>query len=104
MRSNFMKTKNIGGSTLPSSDPSILKPIPLATLQVVPDEKRDTHDLVLTRGGNSIMLASHPNGYSCHWLALHIVNGDAVKISEYACYIIACGGSANIAEISKLTA
>lgn len=96
--------KNIGGSILPSSSPEILRPIQfktsvakISTLQVVPDEQRDTYDLVfrgtLFDDERRFVVASHPNGYSCHELAKRMVAGERSRACEQFVYIVACGGS-----------
>lgn len=86
--------KNIGGSLLASSEPRILVPIktPFGTLQVVPDEQRDTHDLILETQYGRTVIASHPNGYSCHILAERMVSGVEERIANQAAYIARCGG------------
>jgi hypothetical protein len=92
--------KNIGGSILPSGSPEILTVIKFdgswlwpGNLQVVRDEAQDTHHLMLIDGDNKTLLASHPNGYSCHSLAVRMAKLDRAKSHEQAIYIIACGGS-----------
>lgn len=92
-----MKTRNIGGSLLPSSEPRILKPIPYkgGKLIVRPLEDEDTHALYHVTAGGEKRLASHPNGYSCHCLAERMVNGDKTRVMSQAAYIVACGGDAD---------
>ena len=63
-------------------------------LQVMPDEKMETHHLVLTRNNLPTIIASHPNGFSCHSLAERIIEGNANRITEQADYIVRCGGTA----------
>ncbi len=90
-----MSIKTIGNSIFPSSNYLILRPIMVgkAVFQVVPDEPMDTHHLIFTRDGvNSVIIASHPNGFSCHCLAERIITGDTQRIKEQVDYIIACGG------------
>jgi len=95
-----MKTKNIGGSILASSDASILKPLQglFGTLQVKPLYELDDHGLFLTDDwGYTNLIAMHPNGYSCHNLAKRICDvWDGKRPVEYAIeqykYILACGG------------
>lgn len=104
-----MKTKNIGGSILHSSDASILAPLAGAfgTFQVKPLAELDTHGLFLTGPeGYAQLLAMHPNGYSCHALAkrmCEVWQGD--KPYEYAIeqykYILACGGMAKEESVMK---
>jgi hypothetical protein len=87
--------KNIGGSLFNSSNDLILRPIPFgkAVFQVVPNEPLDTHHLVFSHNGKAAVVASHPNGFSCHVLAERIIKGDTQRIKEQADYIIACGGT-----------
>lgn len=97
--------KRIGNSLLPSSNPTILAPIKIGTaiLQVMPDEKMDTHHLTLKRNDVETIIASHPNGFSCHSLAQRILAGDVQRITEQADYIIRCGGQSKSAtDISAL--
>ena len=93
--------RHIGGSLLPSSDPSILQSIVvprLGTFQVRVIAKEDTHGLFRVGGegvfytGNPELLATHANGYSCRALAERIAKGDKVAAMEQAIGIIACGG------------
>jgi len=83
-------TRNIGGSILPSSDARIRRPLTFgkSTLQVVAHEGFDTH--FLTLDGRPI--AEHPNGYSCHELAVRMISGNADRVKEQHDYIEACGG------------
>jgi hypothetical protein len=92
--------KNIGGSILPSSSPEILTVIKFdgswlwpGNLQVVRDEAQDTHHLMLIDGDNKTLLASHPNGYSCHSLAVRMAKRSRVESADQALHIIACAGS-----------
>jgi len=109
--------KNIGGAIFSSSSPEILNPISFqdGVLQVVADEQADTHHLCYICGDSSTVLASHPNGFSCHALAKRLVNYSAnppdksarLSYLEQAEYIILCGGSVdfiaiNNARLSKL--
>lgn len=88
-----MKTKNIGGGFFNSSCPEILTPIQFkhGALKVEPDYFNDTHHLYF----NDTSFASHPNGYSCHALAIRLVSGDKGKIKEQADYVVRCGGEIN---------
>lgn len=92
---------NIGGSLFSSSSPEIFNPLPFTSrlwpgvLQVSPDEANDTHHLMLVNGNSWTILASHPNGFSCHALARHISKGDADSAVRQLVYIIACGGTAS---------
>lgn len=98
-----MKKHNIGGSVFSSSSEQILKPITwsLGVLQVRPDIKNDTHELVWVAGESETVLAEHPNGFSCHELAKRIVAGrnDAQDQAEY---IIRCGGKAAVHTVRHL--
>jgi hypothetical protein len=87
-----MSNRNIGGSLLPSSDPSILKPIntPVGALQVRAIPEEDTHGLFDVASGE--LIAEHANGYSCHALADYISKGNGPRAREQAIFIIACGG------------
>lgn len=96
--------KNIGNSILPSSCPRILQPAKFngGILQVKPDEAKDTHSLYFTKAGSETVLASHPNGYSCHCLAERIVSGDADRIANQAHYIVECGGESDWVSIFEV--
>jgi len=87
-----MSNRNIGGSILPSSDPSILKPIntPVGTMQVRAIPEEDTHGLFDVESGE--LIAEHANGYSCHNLADLICQGNGPRARQQALHIIACGG------------
>lgn len=83
------KSRNIGGSLLPSNNEHILQPIqtPFGVLQVRVLESEDTHVLTLTRGGVETTICKHPNGFSCHELAERML-----RIEKQAEFIRACGG------------
>jgi len=113
----FDSMKNIGSTLLPSSSPEILRPIPFqdGELVVIPDETADTYRLCFILNGSKSILASHPNGFSCHSLAKRIVAYSAnspdkearLSYLEQAEYIILCGGSVdfiaiNTTRLSKL--
>ncbi len=87
---------NIGGSLLSSSDPRILLPIecPFGSLQVRALPDLDTHGLFLTRTAGTILLATHPNGYSCRALAERMAAGSGERVTDQAEYIRHCGGTA----------
>ena len=87
--------KNIGGSIFASSAPHILKPMPFkhGRLQVYPWPEMDTHYLAFVTGCESVTLASHPNGFSCHALAERMIAGDVDRVREQAEYIVRCGGT-----------
>jgi hypothetical protein len=99
------KTRNIGGSILPSSNPQILQPLKFSggELQVRANLDRDTHELWFTAGEQSRKIASHPNGYSCHALAKRIAGETRVRAVDQAQYIIDCGGTADFEAIQLLT-
>lgn len=80
--------RNIGGSILPSSDPSILQPIQTRAgeVQVRVLAEQDTHGLFQ----GDTLLAQHPNGYSCHALAKRM--RDMRDAASQADYIVRCGG------------
>jgi len=90
--------KNIGGSIFSSSCPSILQPIPFkgGMLQVTPNYEDDTHHLVFLENDSKHILASHPNGFSCHVLATTLVSNDFDEVKEQSDYIIRCGGESNL--------
>ena len=96
--------RNIGGSILPSSCPAIL--VPMAhkggQLVVIPDEEADTHHLKYVKDGDTKVLASHPNGYSCRSLGERIVLGNKIRVKEQAEYIVRCGGSMDWGEIENV--
>lgn len=92
-----MSTRNIGGSILPSSSPQILAPMKFGAgvLQVVQDFEADTHHLTL----QGKVIASHPNGYSCHELGKRMLAGDRVRVIAQAAYIVDCGGKSDLSAI-----
>ena len=90
------RRKNIGGSLLPSSEKRILQPLrgPFGTFQVFARAEMDTHALFL----NDLMVASHPNGFTCYNLAERIVDVWAGRrVPEYAMkqfdYLLSCAGT-----------
>jgi len=87
-------TRHIGGSILPSSDPSILAPIdaPFGRLQVRALPDLDTHALFWAHDQYDSLIAIHPNGYSCHQLAKRMVAGDEARVRAQAAYLLDCGG------------
>lgn len=94
-----MTTKNIGGSILPSSDASILKPMEgrHGTFQVRAIAELDTHCLFYSQGSYNSVIAMHANGYSCHSLAKRIIEvWEGSKPAQHAIeqrdYINRCGG------------
>lgn len=86
---------HFGGSLLPSNSAEILKAIPCSfgQLQVQIKGENETHALVLTQGDKETIIASHPNGFSCHALAKRMVNETPERIKEQLEYIVRCGGS-----------
>lgn len=105
--------RHFGGSILPSSDGQILQPMAgvHGTLQVKPLLEIEsyglfyTHEIQAPVGGAmqtimaSSMIASHPNGYSCHNLAQRILaawsNPTEAMIDRALAqfdYILSCGG------------
>lgn len=86
----------IGGSFLPSCDIQILQPVHGAhgKLQVRPLPELDTFGLFLD---DTVLLVTHPNGYSCHELATRMVAAwkDASTLYRAMAqfdYILSCGG------------
>lgn len=86
--------RHIGGSFLPSNDPSILKPIhtSFGTLEVRVLKELDTHALFRTDERGTSMVAEHSNGFSCHKLAEWMVVGDEARIRSQIDHILLCGG------------
>lgn len=94
--------RHVGGSLLPSNNQQILTPVKTShgTLQVRVITEQDTHGLFDTDSNE--LLAQHPNGFSCHDLAVRL--RDRRRPAEQAAYIVACGGlvtAAGHALISK---
>lgn len=96
--------RHIGGSILPSSDHQVLqtKTGIHGVFQVRALPEHDTHAVYFARtasdlGTNEVMIASHPNGYSCDTLAKRTIaawNDGAVEYAlEQFDHIITCGGS-----------
>lgn len=87
--------RHVGGSLLPSSAPHILQPmvLPFGTLQVRALPDLDTHGLFLKHDMGETLIATHPNGYSCHALAERMATGDVDRIRSQAEYIQDCGGT-----------
>lgn len=55
---------------------------------------RDTHELHVTTGTESMFLASHGNAYSLHLLLEHLVAGERSKARKQVAYLLDCGGMA----------
>jgi len=97
-------TRHIGGSILPSGSPEIYRPKvgKYGTFETRPLADLDTHGLFYTRlegphAGVAILIASHPNGYSCNVLAERLLSAWDGKLSksralEQFDYILSCGG------------
>lgn len=99
------RSRNIGGSILPSSEPRILQVHAgeFGAFQVRAMPELDTHGLFLLDPnlqffqGNEQLLAMHPNGYSCHSLAERILAAwrkerTVAYVLEQFDYILRCGG------------
>lgn len=88
--------RHIGGSLLPSNEPRILKAVetPFGILQVRIIAELDTHGLFHKHAAGESLLATHPNGYSCHALLERMVKGDAGAVRQQVQYILDCGGTA----------
>lgn len=96
--------RNIGGSILPSAGWGVygVKRGLYGSFETRPLEERDTHGLYYSHGtepdaGELVLIASHPNGYSCDELAKRMIIAWAEHERERALqqfdYILACGGS-----------
>lgn len=102
-----MSVRHIGGSLLPSNDPTILRPLyaSFGTLQVIALPDLDTHALFRTDERGTSMVAQHPNGFSCHELAKQMVAGNESRVRDQVEHILACGGLArhvdHIVEITR---
>jgi hypothetical protein len=93
---SVQRTHNIGGSVLPSSDPSILEPLRgrHGTFRVRPMPELDTYGLVYNE---TTVLAMHSNGYACHSLAKRILTvWEGEMDISYAMaqfdHVMRCGG------------
>lgn len=88
--------QNVGGSLLPSSEARILQPVetPFGTLQVRVIAELDTHGLFHKHAAGETLLATHPNGYSCHALLERMALKDISRTREQVKYILDCGGTA----------
>ena len=95
--------RHIGGSILPSSDPLVLqtKTGEHGVFQVRALPELDTHALYFARtaadlGTDEVMVASHPNGYSCDTLGKRTIAAWSDGAVEHALgqfdHIITCGG------------
>lgn len=88
-------TRHVGGSLLPSNEPRILQAVdaPFGSLQVRVIADLDTHGLFLARPKIETLLATHPNGYSCHVLLARMMQGDVDGVRKQVDYLLACGGT-----------
>lgn len=95
--------RHIGGSILPSSDAQVLqiKTGEHGVFQVRALPELDTHAVFFARraddlGADEVMIASHPNGYSCDTLAKRTIaawaDGSVERVLGQFDHIIACGG------------
>lgn len=95
--------RHIGGSILPSSDAQVLqlKTGEHGVFQVRALPELDTHAVYFARttadlGTDEVMVASHPNGYSCDTLAKRTIaawtNGEVKHALGQFDHIITCGG------------
>lgn len=99
LNSTMRPASSIGESILPSSDTTILRPLSglHGVLQVRPIPEADTYGLFFAYNDGTSCIAQHSNGYSCHNLAVRLIEVWAGKREPaYALaqfdYIIACGG------------
>jgi hypothetical protein len=97
-------TRHIGGSLLPSAGWDVygVKPGLHGSFETRPLEEHDTHGLFYSHGvgetgGEFVLIASHPNGYSCDELAKRMIaawaggDGHRRALDQFD-YILACGG------------
>jgi hypothetical protein len=95
--------RHIGGSILPSSDAQVLqtKTGEHGVFQVRVLPELDTHAVYFARtaadlGADEVMIASHPNGYSCDTLAKRTIaawtDGQVDHALGQFDHIITCGG------------
>lgn len=93
-------SRHIGGSLLPSNEARILQPIatPFGTLQVRVIAELDTHGLFHAHERGESLMATHPNGYSCHVLLERMVKGDVEAARRQVQHILDCGGTARHVE------
>lgn len=89
-------TRHIGGSLLTSNEARILQPTIAAfgTLQVRVIAELDTHGLFHKHAAGESLLATHPNGYSCHELLKRMAAETADRVTQQVEHILACGGTA----------
>lgn len=96
--------KNIGGSIFASNNPRILIPLDFkgGKLIVIPDHELDTHRLEFHKSDGIIILASHPNGFSCRNLAERMIGKIDSFPEKKAEYIVRCGGTADLDSIKLI--
>lgn len=89
-------SRHIGGSLLPSNEARILQPVvtPFGTLQVRVIAELDAHGLFHKHATGESLLATHPNGYSCHELLKRMVAGDVDRVIAQVDHILKCGDTA----------
>lgn len=101
--------RHVGGSILPSAEPLTYKQKTglHGTFETRPLPDLDTHGLFYARNkgefaGVFILIAMHPNGYSCDELAKRAIEAWESKATFRAMrqfeYILACGGIGQSAE------
>lgn len=98
-------TRHIGGSLLPSNEARILQPVTTSfgTLQVRVIAELDTHGLFHKHAAGESLLATHPNGYSCHELLIRMAAKNVDRVTQQVQYILDCGGTArNVDHIVSL--
>lgn len=93
--------RNIGGSILPSNNREALrlKEHANGSLQVRVLKEADTHGLYFKHPADTefILIAAHPNGFSCDELGKRIIDvwnkkGDVNRAMAQFDYILDCGG------------
>lgn len=85
---------------LPSNEACILRPVKthFGSLQVRVIAELDTHGLFHKHEGGESLLATHPNGYSCHELLKRMSVETADRVRDQVQYILDCGGTAQHVE------
>ena len=88
-------SRHVGGSFLPSNEARILQPVKthFGSLQVRVIAELDTHGLFHKHERGESLLATHPNGYSCHELLKRMNDGSADRVRAQVQYILDCGGT-----------
>jgi len=97
-------TRHIGGSLLPSGSPEVYRPKigQHGTFETRPLHEIDTHGLFYSAPAGAVdhgpmLIAMHPNGYSCDELAKRIIaawRGETPpeRALDQFDFILACGG------------